>query len=616
MDMRLRSKMFVVSGLAAAACAAVAFVAPGRAEACGGTFCDGGPQPMPVDQSGENILFVRTADTIQAHIQIQYMGEPDQFAWVIPLQSVPTFSVGSEPLFQALLGASVPQYGFSQQFDDCSLGDDGAASGPPSDGDSAGAGEDGGGDGTGGEDPGPDILLMETVGAYEITVLSGGSAAEVITWLDENGYQQDPESEPILQEYLDENFLFGAVKLTSGAQTNEIHPIVLTFAGDEACIPLRLTRIAAVEDMDVRSFFLGQARTVPQVYKHVLVNPLKIDWINSADNYKEVISMAVDAPMSEGRAFVTEYAGPSNVVNTFGVHDPAWDPSAFATIDPIAVVDELGAQGLYFCDEFAFQCGGTHPLVQPLLDEFLPVPAGVDPYEFYSCLSCYEAMIDTAVWDAAAFSAALDTRIVAPGLNAVQVLEDNPYLTRLYTTISPGEMTADPLFWENASLPDITNQQTGTRRFLCNGDSVFTLPDGREVYLPAGTTDWPTFEDDPAWVQPWEEIVEETPNAGAPLELANQTAVIDAALAAYNAAHGWPGGGGDGGADDSGTGGGSAGSAGGGTDGSDTDGGPGASGSGGTESGGCGCRTASGPAGAAWGLVAFGAGLVLRRRRR
>ena len=32
-------------------------LAPTPARACGGTFCDSGPVVMPVDQSGENILF-------------------------------------------------------------------------------------------------------------------------------------------------------------------------------------------------------------------------------------------------------------------------------------------------------------------------------------------------------------------------------------------------------------------------------------------------------------------------------------------------------------------------------------------------------------------------------
>ena len=47
--------------------------------------------------------------------------------------------------------------------------------------------------------------------------------------------------------------------------------------------------------MDIRAFFLGDARVVPVNYRHVLLNPLKIDWFNNASNYKEVISMAVDA---------------------------------------------------------------------------------------------------------------------------------------------------------------------------------------------------------------------------------------------------------------------------------------------------------------------------------
>ncbi|HEY3236040.1 MAG TPA: hypothetical protein VGJ84_15090, partial [Polyangiaceae bacterium] len=47
---------------------------PRTASACGGTFCDSGPTAMPVDQSGENILFVMNGNTVEAHIQIQYQG--------------------------------------------------------------------------------------------------------------------------------------------------------------------------------------------------------------------------------------------------------------------------------------------------------------------------------------------------------------------------------------------------------------------------------------------------------------------------------------------------------------------------------------------------------------
>src|SRR5262245_9121777 len=84
--------------------------APRIAEACGGTFCDNGPMPMPVDQTGENVAFVMLKDQVEAHIQIQYRGEAPKFSWVVPVQSLPEVEVGSQGLFDKLLQATVPVY--------------------------------------------------------------------------------------------------------------------------------------------------------------------------------------------------------------------------------------------------------------------------------------------------------------------------------------------------------------------------------------------------------------------------------------------------------------------------------------------------------------------------
>src|SRR5688572_9301157 len=92
----------------------------GDARACGGTFCNTGPTAMPVDQTGENILFVMDGQNVEAHVQIQYQGAADRFAWVVPMPEIPAVTVGSQLLFQNLLQATVPQYGFSSQFDSCS----------------------------------------------------------------------------------------------------------------------------------------------------------------------------------------------------------------------------------------------------------------------------------------------------------------------------------------------------------------------------------------------------------------------------------------------------------------------------------------------------------------
>jgi MYXO-CTERM domain-containing protein len=571
---------------------------PAPVEACGGTFCDTGPTSMPVDQTGENVLFVIDDTHVEAHIQIQYDPEADadKFAWVIPMQVLPEFSVGSEQLFQNLLAGSVPTYGYNTLTQDC-----GGEAGGDGDGDPGGDG-DPTGDGDG--DPGPEIIYQDVVGAFEIAVLQGGTIEEVMQWLGDNGYAQDPNAEPILDLYLQEGFLFVALKLAMNTEVAEIHPIVLRYTGDEPCVPLRLTRIAAVEDMDVRVFMLGNARSVPSNYRHVLVNPLKIDWINFAANYKEVISLAVDAFAAEGNAFVTEYAGPSGVVSQGGLYNANWNAAAFAGLQatPELTVDELAAQGLATC--FMTGCEFNHAMLQPLFDKYLPVPDMVDPVAFYGCLSCYAGLIDQVAWDAAAFAADLDERIIQPGVHAVDLLDSWSYLTRMFTTISPNEMNIDPIFHENPDLPDVSNINDGTRTLLCNGDAVFFLPDGREVYLP-NPNSWPDFQDE----MPWEEDVEQAAMVGPNQNLSDRTELIDELLAAWNNQHGW---GGDGDGDPSGDGDGDG-------DGGPTTGGETAGDAGATEEGtaSCACSTGSRDATGAFAMLALlGLGWRLRRRAR
>ena len=407
--------------------AALTYATPNTAAACGGTFCDSGPQAMPVDQTGENILFVIDGAHVEAHIQIQY--DPDtnaeQFAWVVPLQALPTFSVGSDPLFTNVLNATVPSFLLNTTFEFCGGG--GSASGF---GTGGGFDSDSGGYGgtTGGQsEPGPDIVYMETVGAFDVVVLQDDNVASLMQWLGDNGYQQDPAAEPIFQQYLDESYLFAAFKLTHGAGVDQIHPVVLKFNTGEACIPLRLTKIAATEDMEVRTFFLGNARTVPRNYRHVLINPLKIDWLdltNVAENYKEVITLAVDAFGAEGHAFVTEFAGASSIVSQAGVYAPSWDSTVFLGIEPIQVADALFEQGLLEC--FGDVCQYRHPLIEGLLKQYLPTPDGVAQEEFYSCLECYQDLIDLQAWDDAAFASDLEARIIAPGLHATELLDTWP----------------------------------------------------------------------------------------------------------------------------------------------------------------------------------------------
>ena len=579
-------------GVLAALCVAMT---PDAARACGGTFCDGViPGPMPVDQTGENVIFVIGDTESEVHIQISIDPETnaENFGWLIPLTAVPEFSVGSQPLFDQIRAASVPQYDITTTFEQCggaTTSDGGFTdSGFPATSDASG-GESGGGTGEG-----PTVLLEEAVGAFQVAVLTDTEVGPIKTWLEDNGYLWDANAEPILMQYLAEGNVIAALKLRRTASINDVHPITLRYPSSETCFPLRLTRIAAVEDMDIRVFVLAENRAAPTNYKHVLVNPLKIDWLNRATNYKDVITQAVDAFMADGRAFVTEFAGASNVVNTAPIYNPSWDENDFIGLDPLQAVQTLNQQGLGACFD-SFDCTWNHPLVFGLLLEFLPPPQGVEPAEFYAYMGNYEADIDLVKWDSGnGFAAALLDRVIEPGQHGEDLIQTWPYLTRMYTTISPNEMMEDPIFHVNASLPDVEALRTAQNYVLCNNDSVVTLPGGDEFYIPGGGP-WPEIPGEEFWAME----VQTVAIKGAPMTIVNNTAAIDKKRVEWNLSHGWPRG------EPVPTEGGSLGD--------DTDS-SGSDGSGGADSeGGCGCRSDAG----APGLALVGLGLLgLRRRRR
>ena len=65
--------------LVAACLTAAAFLSNASpAEACGGFFCN---NINPIEQSGEQILFVDNGDKVRSYIRINYVGDSEAFAW-------------------------------------------------------------------------------------------------------------------------------------------------------------------------------------------------------------------------------------------------------------------------------------------------------------------------------------------------------------------------------------------------------------------------------------------------------------------------------------------------------------------------------------------------------
>ena len=71
--------------LIALLCSIAGYVQAPAAKACGGFFCG----RQPVDQTAERIVFKVNDDSTTMVVQITYAGEAADFAWVLPLGTLP-----------------------------------------------------------------------------------------------------------------------------------------------------------------------------------------------------------------------------------------------------------------------------------------------------------------------------------------------------------------------------------------------------------------------------------------------------------------------------------------------------------------------------------------------
>lgn len=472
---------------------------------------------MPVDQTGETIVFAQGGGFVEAHVQINYDGgDATQFSWIVPVPAVPEIDVGSFDFITTLRDSTVPSYGITTGTNECvgDTNDTGISSGFITDPDGGGVG-----------DPNPEVLEQATAGAFEYVILQGGTSETMMQWLDDNGYAQSPIAPAIFDAYIDEGSVFVAFRLRHLAGVEDLHPVVIRYEGTEPCIPIRLTAVAAAEDMDIRALFLGEERVLPTNYRHVRLNQLQLDWLQRAPNYGDVVSRALDE--AGGRAFITEYAGDTDIVDPTPIDSSTFNASAFEGADPLTVVSILEDQGLVACTD---SCAYRHELVPLLLREFFPTPEGVDPNVVYACLSCYEDLVDTSGWDEAAFIARYREYISDPLEHAEDLLTTWPYLTRLYTRMSPSEMAFDPMFAEVPGLSVVPNTWGAQRNTDACCEDVVVLPDGASVRL-GEVGSWPAWSKD----MPYAAVIQQYQPDAPPANEVDNLAVINGELAAYNA---------------------------------------------------------------------------------
>ncbi len=490
--------------LAAGAAALAALVARApRAEACG---CFTPPDPsVPIVQAGERIAFAMEQGKVIAHIQIQYSGAAEEFGWLLPLPTLPDpLQLGTDELFAQLISTTQPKYIPRPEYvGNCPFDPNrNGGFGPASDSDS------------GGEDPAPEdtpLVLMDSVGPYDYAVLRADSKQPMLDWLAENRFFVPAGTDTVVDPYIRPNAYFLALKLRKGQETGDLQPVVVKYQSDLPMIPIVLTSVAADPNMGVMVWVLGQDRAIPRNYNHTVINDAKIDWLNFGANYVEVITEAVD-DAEGGRAFVTEYAGTSSIMV-----DLLDYPGRFGSLtelraltDAIAYVQYLSSYGYGVLNTQTFTLQFPSQLLS-LLQRDLPVPAallaqGVTPNDYYTNIGWWlgwyrdenpELFTDLdTTFDPVVLTDEIELRLVLPTLEAGQLFRAHSYMTRMFTTLSPEEMTRDPVFSFNPDLPEFSNLHEATITYYCGPFTAqeqgkvaarLVTEDGWRLDMPHGT---------------------------------------------------------------------------------------------------------------------------------
>lgn len=232
-------KIFNTVALSAALLiAGSAFLAP-LARADGGIFY---PVHTLMNETDQRALIVYQGQTENLVISGSFIGDANDFAWVIPTPSEPTISKSSADIFYTLQNLTRIEQtsGAMNLFTSTGLG----------------------------SAPKGTIEVQErTVGIYNTYVVKADSEAVLADWLEQNGFTFPADQQVLLKDYVDKGWYFAIAKIQDAFVNDptvktqlvagRIAPLRLTFTSPQIIYPMMLTKAALLNDQ-------VRARSLPE----------------------------------------------------------------------------------------------------------------------------------------------------------------------------------------------------------------------------------------------------------------------------------------------------------------------------------------------------------------
>jgi len=279
-----------------------------EAHACGGCAI---PPGENTQVTGHRMIFSSSMSQTTLYDQIEYSGEPESFAWFLPIHGQVDIGLSSDTMFAFLGSASsvqvlAPPIYCPPAPPGC-YGDDEFAGG---DGSGGGGGANGS-TGTGGVT----IIAQETVGPFETVQLEASDPAALATWLASHGFNVPDDVAPVIAAYQQEGFGFLAMKLVPGQGVNAMRPVRVTSQGAGLTLPLRMVAAGTGALTPITLFVVGEGRYEAWNFPNLEFDPAAIvfHWDDYSSNYEPLIKGLFEG--SNGFGWLTQSAAPYNKAN-------------------------------------------------------------------------------------------------------------------------------------------------------------------------------------------------------------------------------------------------------------------------------------------------------------
>jgi hypothetical protein len=294
---------------------------PQDAAACGGCFV---PSEAVTQVTGHRMVLSLSQERTTLYDQIEYEGSPESFAWVLPIKGVADIGLLPDLVFQTLDDNS--KIRIQAPPPPCAPCDNlGASASVGSSASTTGGG-------------GVTIVAQEVVGPYETVQLSAEDPAALTDWLKGHGYQIPASIEPVIADYIKQQFGFLAMKLVPGAAIDKMQPVSISTPGASPALPLRMVAAGTGAKTLITLFVIAEGRYEPTNFPSFEIpeKALVWDWDTSSSNYSKLRDAAFKA--SGGFAWQVET---STQINK---SDLLWPLQS--AIEYQALIDELGYVGM------------------------------------------------------------------------------------------------------------------------------------------------------------------------------------------------------------------------------------------------------------------------------